>query len=47
MRYKMIRFAKSALGELRRAAGGFEAVLLALSANKPCIFKQFTAFDFQ
>ncbi len=27
MRYKMIRFAKSALGELRRAAGGLETVL--------------------
>ena len=46
MRYKMIRFAKSALGELRRAAGGLEAVLLAPCPEKHRIFNDYTVFDF-
>ena len=37
--------------QVAQAERGYNAIggehLLALSANKPCIFKQFTAFDFQ
>ena len=44
MRYKMIRFAKSALGELGRAAGGSEAVLREFLSCFPLILRAFPAF---
>lgn len=35
---------RSALGELGRATGGFEAVFLALSVKNPCIFNGYNPY---